>query len=668
MPAKAHKRKAHVISAPQVAPKKVASDAPAIEREEIEGQTPAKRRLRARSTEEDVRKCERDNFSGYSHADLHHHLVGGVSLHNRLAQDVHARRQQGCEARVMGKAYYADLRSQWVSSAASLASTLAVADPTLPQDLALDSALEGVVSHRKNFTKLLEWFENGQAPNQKVVVCVAKAVVIYIKPNTNERVDVVLAHMRWVRKHKLETKFQAECDAAKQVWVAACVRSLSTYKNNGMTTNRWWSEFKDIGGLLVDQAACQKCMDHKTADWNALETELVQVVTANDFGYALFAMQAQNIFKVRLSRVASEVVEAHLVGKPITKDSIDAAKLIFDTRLGNLGASGDTTFPPRSTSVLYRGVKVSFDVVSYNDEWKAHVQALARSVGVASGILPALWGEEALAAYSAPAGTTVAAELVASSKLFRESAADLARTFSAYSGDKIKSVFDKKKRWFHSLDRYCIVERSFFLSMVGESAMTKVQEDILKALPTVTATKTLEQSCQAFKSIADSEILRFAGASAQAVFDEANALLQALRASRLPTWPGGNSSYLKDLKVAMSLFLEFKPASDEGTTIYGEAAAKAHFKHVSDLKSSAGAACQYSDLTPLIVYGWLLNAEEHKKVSQWSQQVLAAVGKTKAPGGKSSGSGSKSNGTAGESKKRGDTKDHLRKAVSQLWS
>lgn len=660
------KRKVAIVAAAPVQDKQVADNAPTIEREEAVGQPASKRRLRARSTEEDVRKAERDNFAGYTHADLHNNIVDGMSLHTKLSKDIHARRLGGDRALVMGKAYYAECRKKWSSTVSTLAASLSVADLTLATDATLDCALEGVVSHRKNFVQLLEWFESSPAPNQRVVVCVAKAMVIYVKPNTSERVDVVLAHMRWVCKHGLQAKFQKECAATMALWVSACCRSLSAYKLNGMPTNRWWSEFRNIGSLMVHAESVDQCMQNTTGSWGAFEEPLMKVVTANDFGYALFAVQAQQVFKARLGRVAKEVVQAHLVGKAITTAAIDAAKVVFDSKLQVYGASADTTFVPRSTKVQYRGIEISFDVVSYNDEWKAHVQALARSVGSASGKLQELWGECALSPYVAPAGTSVADDVIASSKLFRESAIDLARVHLATSGDKIKAVFDKKKKWFHSLDRYCIIERSFFMSMVGESALTKVQDMILAALPSEGHLMSLPESVHKFKLIADSELLRFAGASAQAVFEEADGLLQALQSNRMPQWPTGNSDYFTTMQDRMGLFYSIGEPGSEGAVV-GKAAVKRQFLKVRGLKNNS-TACQYSDLTPLVVYGWLLDEAEKTEVAGWSQQILAAVGKSKAAGATAKGGSKSAAASSGGGRKRGHNRDDLRKAVSDLWT
>lgn len=645
-------------------PAPVRDGAPTIEAEELAEVTP-KRRLRARSTEEDVRKSERDNFSGYSHADMHHNMVNGVSLHQRLTKDIHDRRNNSSgKHQVMGKAYYESIRQMYPSHATKLVSGLAVQDASLPMDPLLDRALEGVVARKKSFSAIQEWFENSGPPNQKVVVCVSKAMVLYVKPNTPERTEIILAHMRWAAKHGLNQNFDGECAALRETWIAACMRSLSSFKANGMTSNRWWSEHKTIGGLLVDEAACDKCMENRANDWEALEQELQVVVGANDFGYALFAMQAQRLFKRRLAKVAHEVVEEHLVGKDITDATVEAAKTIFDQKLRKLGASGDTTFPPRPAAVTYRGTELSIEVVSYNDEWKANVQALARSVGVACGKLPTMWGENDMAKYAPVAGTTVADSVVSQSKLFRESAAELARLHDATSGDEVKALFDKKRKWFHSLDRYCIIERTFFMNMVGASALAKVHQSILSALPSSTRAKTIDASVAEFRELGGSEFLRFAGASAQAVFDEANELLQALAASRIPKWPPGNSNYIKQLKDAMGYLYSAK--GSEAVVLRGKAALDIQFRKVTAMEKNRG--FQYSDIAYLVVYGWLLSPEQQTAVEGWSQTALAAVGKASKPAGASSSSSASSNKMCAEGKHRAQSRDELRKAVSALWT
>ena len=111
-----------------VVAKKADVGAPTIEREELEDQPTVKRRLRARSTEEDVKKCERDNFSSYSHGDNHHNMVGGKSLRQERTTDIQAQRASLPSAPCMGKSYYESLRKIWISSAERAVADLIIRD------------------------------------------------------------------------------------------------------------------------------------------------------------------------------------------------------------------------------------------------------------------------------------------------------------------------------------------------------------------------------------------------------------------------------------------------------------------------------------------------------------------------------------------------------------
>ena len=82
-------------------------------------------------------------------------------------------------------------------------------------------------------------------------------------------------------------------------------------------------------------------------------------------------------------------------------------------------------------------------------------------------------------------------------------------------------------------------------------------------------------------------------------------------------------------------------------------------------KMRTGAQMDYSELTPLVVYSWLLPDADQQSVKQWSHEALAAVGKKKLVSS-SSGSGSSPHDN-GDSKKAQETKQHIKRMVSTLW-
>ena len=131
---------------------------------------------------------------------------------------------------------------------------------------------------------------------------------------------------------------------------------------------------------------------------------------------------------------------------------------------------------------------------------------------------------------------------------------DLPRPHDASDGQSTRQLYEKKKTWLHSLDRYTIIERTCFATVVGESAVGAVQDTILSLLPGDGRVKSIAECATGFRSFGESELLKFAGSCAQSVFDEADSLLQAIQSSRAPKFPPGNSPYLISLKTALAKF------------------------------------------------------------------------------------------------------------------
>ena len=70
------------------------------------------------------------------------------------------------------------------------------------------------------------------------------------------------------------------------------------------------------------------------------------MTTSNDLGYALFAKQAQDLFKKRFEKIAVDTVVV-LYGQHIDNDTAQTAKEEFDKKLKDLGTTGGTMFPNR---------------------------------------------------------------------------------------------------------------------------------------------------------------------------------------------------------------------------------------------------------------------------------------------------------------------------------
>ena len=74
--------------------------------------------------------------------------------------------------------------------------------------------------------------------------------------------------------------------------------------------------------------------------------------------------------------------------------------------------------------------------------------------------------------------------------------------------------------------------------------------------------------------------------------------------------------------------------------------------------------CAYNEIAPIIVFGWLLTAEQHKATQEWAQEVLAAAsvrsGHASSP---SSGAGE----TTSVARKKAVSRGQVKVLVSDLW-
>ena len=75
---------------------------------------------------------------------------------------------------------------------------------------------------------------------------------------------------------------------------------------------------------------------------------------------------------------------------------------------------------------------------------------------------------------------------------------------------------------------------------------------------------------------------------------------------------------------------------------------------------------KYAELTPVMVYSWLLDDESQKLVNSWSQEVLASVGDSFKGPASSSAASSSAQATSAATKKK-QAKNEIRQLVSALW-
>ena len=119
----------------------------------------------------------------------------------------------------------------------------------------------------------------------------------------------------------METEFKVVLEYGIQV----CNKTLSRYKANQESARQWWDDWADVCNLILPADATKRLMENTAGDWSHLESELLSVSGANDFGFNLFCKQSQKVHSNRLSTIARLTVADHLEGHPITAALVHTA-------------------------------------------------------------------------------------------------------------------------------------------------------------------------------------------------------------------------------------------------------------------------------------------------------------------------------------------------------
>eukprot|EP00959_Pyramimonas_sp_CCMP1952_P305886 6400989-Pyramimonas_sp.AAC.1 len=113
-------------------------------------------------------------------------------------------------------------------------------------------------------------------------------------------------------------------------------------------------------------------------------------------------------------------MRALLAVNPITKQAIAQEKERFIQSVTSIGKDPVDVHEPRDIAYRYRREDVKTKSTSILDEWNVRVDAMKKTIGVETEVLPNIFCEKDLAPkdVSYP-GATVAADAVADSKLAR---------------------------------------------------------------------------------------------------------------------------------------------------------------------------------------------------------------------------------------------------------
>lgn len=239
------------------------------------------------------------------------------------------------------------------------------------------------------------------------------------------------------------------------------------------------------------------------------------------------------------------------------------------------------------------------------------------------GLLPFVGCEAQLVEQRKKPAVNMDASCVAACKRARETAIGLLRGVEDDCGAAVVACLRKKAQIMYSLDKWWTVEFVLLESHVGEKGEQRLKDRIFASLPSAAVPKTVTESVKMLSAIEGSALLSFVGVGMASVFDRIFEWVKAIVGDRPPAFQGDTSDFLAQVKARLGHFCMFpKPEPEEGF-VFARSAVAEHYKQAVELAAKPGDALRLTNLTPLHVFGWLLNPEEAKHVKDWTDAEYA---------------------------------------------
>ena len=222
----------------------------------------------------------------------------------------------------------------------------------------------------------------------------------------------------------------------------------------------------------------------------------------------------------------------------------------FIEQIKALGMDATDRFPqPRKIKMLYRRENTPFSAVSFADAYGLIQAAAIHGLAVDLKLAPTLWCEDQLVTQPRPVVTIKIEEaLLAPTKMAREAAMEAIPSGQA-SADAIDTVLSGQHSVLMSIDKKWCVEKSFFKSVIGESAVARVIAEVGRCLPTEPVPKTISETIDGLERLGNTKLLQFVGLGLQGAFRSALDFVQCIKSSQIPKFGGdGRESLLTKIR------------------------------------------------------------------------------------------------------------------------
>ena len=594
------------------------------EENEMPKSSPGSVGARIRSTDEQVHKCLRDNFSLYPKAQTTMLLnAEGMSLVEVLRRDRELINTKATNAPVLGKIYYQRLREEFsYSDSPSKRLRVANSEQLIGEDLM--KALEELNKHPKNYERAMDWLESASMVNQKSLVLLLKQALAFNPSGGAEVVNFLLGVLKYCSKHEVHKNFAQEWSAIREHLDEALVKSLTTWKAANMKAKVWWDMNRGIMSAMLSVEDCDKCM---LADENlkSVETELCTVVQSSAIGGKLFGSVHRQYQGGKISSLIKDMLGS-LCKKDITMPRILEYRTQFVTEAEKRGKDVKESQPKRTVELTYRGVPFAIVVHSFYDEYLMAECSMVESAAVQQGVLEGFFCEHQLVPSDQQASVPkVDAEVVMNSAKVRK-AAQAAVVSEAPAGEVIISCLQNNMAQFMQIHRGFRVMWAFWQSVVGQGSEKRLQLEVLKCLGSECQRVTLEEAIASMEELARSKLISFCGLGLSNLFQSCKSFLLDIKQNRCPKYDGSNdSAFLKKIMKQVAEFYTFEESAGSGgeaKKLYGTEAMEAKLTQLEEKAETD--KVNMHDLTGLKVYSWALPEERRQVVDAMIDECVKA--------------------------------------------
>ena len=579
---------------------------------------------RKRSLEEEVSKCLKDNFRGWSDAMTDLTLRGGVSLREKITADK-LKIKSGDRVDAMGKYYYQSLRDEFGGHDVAL--RLQVRDPTQEENQLLVVGLKGVLQHARDFSPMNAFLLTYDKIDQKNLVALLKCTLRVAPTSSTESLNFNLNVMSYLARHSFDTSHSKECGVMRDHFDSALAKSLNTWRCNERPVSEWWSSSKAFAKLVLDVDVVDKILekDVKLAD---ILDDLAAVVTSSNTGSKMFS-RAYNEAQLALVDTRMHQIVDELLCEDVTAERLAENKLQFVGAVNSFGRPISETFKPKEKQFVYLGLEFSIPVASIIEEYELKVASEIRTAAVDEGSLRTLWCEMELG----EEGRTnkqikVEPALVAASARARAACLDFLDGKDV-TCDNVKSLFASKGAFLRQVDRQFQVEMHFWMACMGDRGNDRIKDNILNVLPAEKRLRSPREAMVLLKNIEDSKLFLFAGLGTQSIFNSIKSMVTSIASEKAPKFDSAtDTDFFARVKKALLLFLVSTPAEPSASTsvvqnLRGKEALDSMYKLVLDDKASTKAV-GLGRLRPLQCFAWALSEPQRALLSDWVKVAVNA--------------------------------------------